>query len=222
MGNSGKNSNSSQFFFTLGSAPQCDGKHVIFGECVSGGDILRKAEGFGSSNGEPTVPITITDCAIFHPFHTPGAGFWYDKPDPESWSGTSPTFVVRPRVAILAPSEKARKTFVKAIGEKCSVVASISLPDNEDPSGEEGTATIGQVEERLSESLSNFSTDVILISPACRDVKTRLKLPGSWTDASFTIDEVVLVAKPVEALKRMHAQSWLSKHRGHWHLDGRR
>jgi cyclophilin family peptidyl-prolyl cis-trans isomerase len=26
MANSGKNSNSSQFFFTLGAAPQCDGE----------------------------------------------------------------------------------------------------------------------------------------------------------------------------------------------------
>ena len=32
MGNSGKNSNTSQFYVTLGKTPQCDGKHVIFGE----------------------------------------------------------------------------------------------------------------------------------------------------------------------------------------------
>jgi len=32
MANSGKNSNSSQFFFTLAPAPQCDGKHVVFGQ----------------------------------------------------------------------------------------------------------------------------------------------------------------------------------------------
>ena len=30
MGNSGKNSNTSQFFVTLAPAPQCDGKHVVF------------------------------------------------------------------------------------------------------------------------------------------------------------------------------------------------
>ena len=64
MGNSGKNSNSSQFFFTLDSAPQCDGKHVIFGECISGFDVLKKAEKFGTADGDTTAPITITDCGI--------------------------------------------------------------------------------------------------------------------------------------------------------------
>ena len=36
MGNSGKHSNASQFFVTLGPAPQCDGRHVVFGGVVSG------------------------------------------------------------------------------------------------------------------------------------------------------------------------------------------
>lgn len=35
MGNSGKNSNSSQWFITFAAAPQCDGKHVVFGRVVS-------------------------------------------------------------------------------------------------------------------------------------------------------------------------------------------
>jgi peptidylprolyl isomerase len=43
MGNSGKNSNTSQFFITLAAAPQCDGKHVIFGRVVSGWEVLDAA-----------------------------------------------------------------------------------------------------------------------------------------------------------------------------------
>jgi cyclophilin family peptidyl-prolyl cis-trans isomerase len=39
MGNSGKNSNTSQFFLTFKAAPQCDGKHVIFGQVVSGFEV---------------------------------------------------------------------------------------------------------------------------------------------------------------------------------------
>lgn len=39
MGNSGKNSNSSQFFITFKAAPQCDGKHVVFGKVVSGFEV---------------------------------------------------------------------------------------------------------------------------------------------------------------------------------------
>ena len=36
MGNSGKNSATSQFFITFAAAPQCDGKHVVFGRVVAG------------------------------------------------------------------------------------------------------------------------------------------------------------------------------------------
>jgi peptidylprolyl isomerase len=43
MGNSGMNSNTSQFFITLAAAPQCDGKHVIFGRVVSGWEVLDAA-----------------------------------------------------------------------------------------------------------------------------------------------------------------------------------
>lgn len=42
MANTGKNTNSSQFFFTLAAAPQCDGKHVIFGHVVAGLDLLER------------------------------------------------------------------------------------------------------------------------------------------------------------------------------------
>jgi cyclophilin family peptidyl-prolyl cis-trans isomerase len=36
MANKGKNSNSSQFFFTFGPLPQLDNKHVVFGVVVEG------------------------------------------------------------------------------------------------------------------------------------------------------------------------------------------
>ena len=215
MGNSGKNSNSSQFFFTLDSAPQCDGKHVIFGECISGFDVLKKAEEFGTADGDTTATITITDCGIFTPFHTFGAGFWYDKPDMECWNGISPTFIVRPRLAIFAPTE-ARQKFTEAIGSLCSVVLFICC-DSDD-----SVENNGNEEEKLIESLSNFATDIVLIAPAFKDVKSRImELPKSWNGSGFAIDEVVLVAKPLEAISVIHTKSWLSKHRGHWHLDGR-
>ena len=43
MGNSGKNSNTSQFFITFGPSPQCDGKHVVFGEVVAGFEVRMGA-----------------------------------------------------------------------------------------------------------------------------------------------------------------------------------
>jgi hypothetical protein len=115
MGNSGKNSNSSQFFITLNATPQCNGKHVVFGEVVSGFSVLNYAKTFGSKDGTPSVPVTITDCGIFTPFETPAAGYWFDQPDNEAYSGVSPIFVVRPRVAVVAPVAAIVERFVKAL-----------------------------------------------------------------------------------------------------------
>jgi len=63
MANSGKNSNSSQFFLTLAPAPQLDGKHVVFGRCVEGLDVLARIDREAASEtGVPRVPVTIADC----------------------------------------------------------------------------------------------------------------------------------------------------------------
>jgi hypothetical protein len=48
-----------------------------------------------------------------------------------------------------------------------------------------------------------------------------MELPKSWNGSGFAIDEVVLIAKPLEAISVIHTKSWLYKHRGHWQLDGR-
>ena len=43
MANSGKNSNTSQFYITLAEKlPQLDGKHVVFGRVVEGLEILSR------------------------------------------------------------------------------------------------------------------------------------------------------------------------------------
>ena len=42
MANGGKNSNTSQFFFTLSPLPDLNGKHVIFGRVVEGMEVLKK------------------------------------------------------------------------------------------------------------------------------------------------------------------------------------
>jgi len=243
MGNSGKNSNSSQFFFTLDKAPQCDGKHVIFGEVVSGGQVLRTAESFGSKtdgttstlDGTPTAPIRITDCGVFAPLQTPGAGYWYDQPDAESWNGISPTFVVRPRVAIAASSEAARNKFEQALGGLCSIVLSIAVDSDDDTvvgavNGVESIIAKGwkRASELLLDSLASFSADIVVIAPACRDLVSNMgeqQLPGVWKNAAsnnngFAFEEVVLVSKPLDAISMIYTKSWLSKHREHWQLDG--
>ncbi|KAI9348403.1 cyclophilin-like domain-containing protein [Pilaira anomala] len=66
MANSGKNSNTSQFFMTLSDKhPQFDkinGKYVIFGQVVKGLEVLDQINQITEVKETPQETITITDC----------------------------------------------------------------------------------------------------------------------------------------------------------------
>merc|ERR1712051_1068177 len=62
MANSGPNPNGSQFFLTVEKTDWLDGKHVVFGNVVSGLNVVKKIEKFGSKSGKPSEKITITGC----------------------------------------------------------------------------------------------------------------------------------------------------------------
>ncbi|CAK0784765.1 hypothetical protein CVIRNUC_007969 [Coccomyxa viridis] len=63
MANSGKNTNSSQFFLTLAPAPKCDGKHVVFGQVLEGAEVLARIdEEAATEDGIPRLDVTIADC----------------------------------------------------------------------------------------------------------------------------------------------------------------
>ena len=217
MGNSGKNSNSSQFYFTFSDkTPQCDGKHVIFGEILSGFEVLAALETVGSKDGTPTVPVTITDCGIFGPLITPAAGYWFDKPDPESFDGSTPLFVVRPRVVIVAPSEAVGSKFISALSSHCAVSSTL-IHDGDDKS----------IASQLVDMLNSFQCDVVVVAPACSSVVDEIsENPPSWAgseaglDVPIRIDEIILKAKPVEAVSKIHSNSWLATKRNDWKVDG--
>ncbi|KAL7532296.1 hypothetical protein ACHAXR_004545 [Thalassiosira sp. AJA248-18] len=220
MGNSGKNSNTSQFFVTLDKAPQCDGKHVVFGEVVSGMEVITALEDFAtSSGGEPSVPIKIVDCGAYTPLSTPGAGFWYDRPDSESYTGITPEFMIRPRVGILAPNKQVAERFRKALGEHAStlLVATDEIEGGDD-----------EIIRSVLEPLEKFALDVVVAAPACAKLLSSMDIPASWDEASMILsggtpnlpkkENVFIEAKPVEVLSAILNRSWVGTRPG-WLLS---
>mmetsp|Transcript_7981 Transcript_7981/g.11390 ORF Transcript_7981/g.11390 Transcript_7981/m.11390 type:complete len:407 (+) Transcript_7981:143-1363(+) len=213
MGNSGKNSNTSQFFITLNAAHQCDGKHVVFGEVVSGLEVLDAIESIGShDDSQPKDPIVITDCGAFKPFETEASGYWYDKPDHESFQGITPIFMTRPRVAIVTPTNAVSQKFEKLL-EPHTTPSLISLEDYKSEN---------EIISKIYSLLDAFTIDMVLLAPACSHLNDDIIVPEMFFSKSLGLmkSSVVLTSKPVDALNTVWKKSWVFQKSSNWFLDG--
>ena len=116
MGNSGKNSNSSQFFITLAPCPQLDGKHVVFGRVVAGMDVVRAVEAVAGEGEKPAAPVVICACGVFED-ETPSRGHWAAA-SVEAHADAPPSFVPAPTLVLVvgptAAADRARAALVAA------------------------------------------------------------------------------------------------------------
>ena len=193
MGNSGKNSNTSQFFMTFGPVPQCDGKHVVFGKIVSGMQVLDAIErvSTNSTDETPSQSITITDCGIWSPLKTPASGYWFDQPDPQSFAGQSSLFVVQCRVALVAPNAAVAK-FAQALSPQYCIITHTP-----------------ETAQEVQDLLQQWAVDIVLVAPACNEIRLQLtQLPENWKNRGLYIDDVVLEAKPMDAWNRIRQSHW--------------
>lgn len=67
MANKGRNTNTSQFFICMNKTSWLDGKHVVFGQVLSGLSTLQKIESLGSPSGRVSGDIRIFDCGLLPP-----------------------------------------------------------------------------------------------------------------------------------------------------------
>jgi cyclophilin family peptidyl-prolyl cis-trans isomerase len=52
----------SQFFITTNATPWLDGRHVVFGHVIYGGETINKIEAVGTTSGQSKCEVIISDC----------------------------------------------------------------------------------------------------------------------------------------------------------------
>ena len=118
-----------------------------------------------------------------------------------------PIFMVKPRVAVVAPTLAVMERFDKAMRTH-AVMSAVCVDECE---------TEEMVLTKINDLLSCFAVDVVVVAPACNHMSKSIKVPPSWD--GIPVDQAVLETKLVSALTAVWTRSWLTK-QYHFPLDG--
>ncbi|KAL4431283.1 hypothetical protein ABPG75_006539 [Micractinium tetrahymenae] len=98
MANAGPNTNGSQFFLCVAPTAWLDGKHVVFGQVLSGYNVIKAIEACGNRSGQTAFDVMIADCGV----KSPGKGA------AATTAALQQPLVARPAATAAAPPRAAR------------------------------------------------------------------------------------------------------------------
>ena len=109
MANAGVNTGSSQFFITEGTPEHLTGKHTIFGQVISGQELVEKIGRVprgSAGQDKPNVPVVMSRVRVYREPQTPA-------PKPAAPKPAAPK-PAAPKPAVVAPKPAAAKPVVPA------------------------------------------------------------------------------------------------------------